>query len=337
MKMTLSHRYLAANLNVLEKLGFSKAVSYEVLELKQAVIETTAGRIDVARFLHLLNQAADQLENPQIALQMGYRFRIATFAQTGGVYGYCRNLKQVIDFNNRYQRLAIHVGDVVYEQDTNGRHYMRLVPFYSDVEHYRPITDLIMGAYVTAFRWLSWGSGEDIVGACLPYSRPSDMSYHDKIFQTKIAFNSDKTCLEFPEAAMSQDLPTHDPERLAKAKSKLEILLSADNATRSFNDAVEASIRGAIESGHVTSHIVADRMELSWSALRRNLKESGRGFRLRVDDVRQVMFLELYNSGESFSQIAQSLAYNDQPALNRAFHRWYGMSPTQWKTQQKQD
>jgi AraC-like DNA-binding protein len=41
-------------------------------------------------------------------------------------------------------------------------------------------------------------------------------------------------------------------------------------------------------------------------------------------------------AGKSFAQISMSLAYNDQPAMNRAFKRWFGMTPSQWrKTQSK--
>ena len=129
---------------------------------------------------------------------------------------------------------------------------------------------------------------------------------------------------------MTQKLTTYDVEKLTRAQAQLDQLLGSETAAASLDAAVEAAIRGAIGSGRITTHVVADRMRLDWPELKAELQQSGPGFRDRVDAIRKKMFVEYYEKGHSFAEISQALAYNDQPAFNRAFKRWYGMSPTQW-------
>ena len=337
MKMTLSHRYLSANLDILDKFGFPRDRALGILGLDAAKLENSSDRMSLDPFIDCINAAAIFTSDPNIALRMGYKFRVGTFGQTGNLYAYCETLKEVIPMNDRYQKVAIDAGHVEYLKDPSGGHHMCFRPYYSDVIRYRPITDMIMASYVTTYRWLTWGSGEDILSTHLPYPKPVDISAHEEIFKSNLVFESENTCLEFSEVAMSQTITTHDPERLSRAQLKLDKILGVQMATQSFEQAVMAAIQGAVESGQVSSHIVAERMGLSWSALRTQLNASGEGMRSRLDRVRKSMFIEQQKSGQSFSEIAMSLAYNDQAAMNRAFRRWFGMTPSEWRRQQVQN
>lgn len=334
MKMTLSHRFLKVNLDILDSLGFGKAKALDVLDIDPARLGNLSDRMSLDPFVDCLNVAAEAMSDPTIALRLGYKFRVGTFGQTGGVYAYCQNLKDVILMNDRYQKIAIDAGRAEYEVDSNGRHHMCFLPHYSDMERYRPITDMIMASYVTTYRWLSWGSGEKIISACLPYAEPEDSHLHNEIFQSEIHYESESCRLEFSENSMSQTITTYDPERLTKAQIKLDKILGLQMAAQSFECAIMAAIRGAIESGQVSSEIVAHRLGMNPSTLRAKLNESGKGMRQRLDQMRKAMFIEKHEKGQSFSEIAIGLAYNDQAAMNRAFSRWCGMTPSEWRRQQ---
>ena len=335
MEMTLSYGYLDANLIILDMLGFPKSRALAFLGLDESSLRWSLDRLDIDSFIDVINAAADFTAEPNIALYLGHKFRVGTFGQTGNLYGSCKDLREVILMNDRYQKVAIDAGRVEYMQDPSGGHHMCFRPYYADTERHRPITDIIMASYVTTYRWLTWGSGENILSTRLPYPRPKNIKVHQEIFQSNIQFDSPHTCLEFSESAMFQDIITHDPERLARAQIKLDGILGQQMALKAFETAVDAAIRGAIESGKVSSHIVAQRMGLSWSALRTQLAESGEGIRPRLDRIRRSMFIEKYEAGQNLTQIAMSLAYNDQAAMNRAFRRWFDMTPSEWRRQRE--
>ena len=207
---------------------------------------------------------------------------------------------------------------------------MCFIPHYADLERYRLITDMLVASYVATYRWLSWGGGEDIVCTQLPYVKAGEQAEYERLLQTRVDLGSAHICLEFSELAMSQKLTTRDPERLARKRMTLDKIIGEQTAAADFEKGVEAAIRGAIKSGRVSAQVVADRMGLSASEFRTRLAETGEGIRPRIDRVRKSIFIEKNKQGLSFSQVALCLAYNDQAAMNRAFRRWFDMTPTQW-------
>ena len=334
MKMTMSHHYLKANVKILDSLGFPREMALDALGIDDTLLKVSRDRISLDRFVTCINAAADYTSNPNIALRLGHKFRVGNFGQTGGLYSYCKSLVDVIRLNNRYQKLAIDAGVVDSIQGDTGRFRMLFRPYYQDMEKYRPVTDLIMASYMTTYSWLTWGSGEGVLSTHLSYPQPDDISAHQEIFQSDLVFGTNETFMEFSQATASEVITTHNPERLTQATVKLDKLLGLQMEAHAFERAVDAAIRGALSSGQISSHVVAERMGMSWSKLRLRLQDSGEGIRPRLDRIRRSIFMEEYQAGKSFAQISLALAYNDQPAMNRAFKRWFGMTPSQWSKAQ---
>jgi len=336
-RMTMSMRYLLRQINTLEKLGFSQSDSRKALNFSDDIFSNKAARIPIDAVLPLFEAAEKALNEPLIGLQVGFQFRAANYARTGSIYSHCENLLQVIEMNQRYQRLAIDVAEIHYEvitgDDNIPRHHMCFITYYDDHVRYRHITDLVMGAYGTTYRWLSWGSGEDIKAVYLPYEEPKNKSLYQKVFQCEAHFNSPKGIMEYSANMMTQPLTTHDPEKLAHTIAQLDKIMGTLNTKASLKNAIETSMRAALKTGSISTAILSKRLGRSERQLRKEMKESDLKYRALLDTVRQDMFLELHKKGDSFSTIAQSLAYNDQAAFNRAFRRWYEVSPSQWSSE----
>ena len=341
LRMGLSTPYLMAQLDTLNNLGFSYKQSFEALGYDEKHISDASLRIPVDTLLPLFSAAEKALGNPLIGLETGFRFRIGTFAKTGAVYSFCRDLKQVIGLNRRYQGLAIDTADITYDPvtDESGdtHHYMRFDTYYNEHEKYRHITDMVMGSYGTAYRWLSWGSGEDIKAVHLPYAAPPDIGLYERVFLCDIIFDAPIAALEFTEKMMTAPLTTHDPDKLALLIAKLDSVSGHRNAQLSLKTAIEAAMRIALQKGTISSAILANRLSRSERQFRQDMKAANISYRQLLDEVRQKVFLEKYEAGESFASIAQSLSYNDQPAFNRAFRRWYDLSPREWALKRAED
>ena len=335
MEMTLSNQYLNANLDILQQLGFPRDEALKVLTMDEADVLRSNDRLSIDKFLSCLIAASDYTSNQRIGLHMGLKFRVGGLGDTGSIYSYCDNLEEVMTIHNLYQRAAIDAGQIKYLQKPDGTHHMCFIPHYSDLARYRLITDVLVAAYVSTYRWLSWGGGEDIVCTQLPYVKAGEQAAYEDLLKTRIDLDAKHICLEFSELAMSQKLTTRDPERLARKRMTLDKIFGQQTASADFEKGVEAAIRGAIENGHVSAQIVADRMGLNASTFRTHLAATSEGMRPRVDRIRKAMFIEKNKAGLTFAQISHDLAYNDQAAMNRAFRRWFDMTPTQWLAKQQ--
>ncbi|MNT89834.1 HTH-type transcriptional regulator VirS [compost metagenome] len=73
-------------------------------------------------------------------------------------------------------------------------------------------------------------------------------------------------------------------------------------------------------------------MHLSTRKLQRQLELEGYTFQDLLTESRQAMACHyLQDSTIKISQLADLLGYADQSAFSRAFQRWHGLSPREWR------
>lgn len=95
---------------------------------------------------------------------------------------------------------------------------------------------------------------------------------------------------------------------------------------------VQHLITSFLPSGRITVQQVADYMMLSSRTLQRYLADEGTSFQGLLETTRQTMAVRyLRESDISLTQLSGMLGYADLAAFSRAFHRWYGKSPRQWR------
>ncbi len=77
---------------------------------------------------------------------------------------------------------------------------------------------------------------------------------------------------------------------------------------------------------------VAKKLAVSPRTLQRQLKESGVDFKALADDTRRRFSLNyLRDRKNSLTEIAYLLGYSEVSAFNRAFRRWTGLTPSDYR------
>lgn len=333
-KMTMASAYLEAQLDTLASFGFSKQDSLDLLNISADNLSDKYARFDVSLLNVLYNKAAQSLNDPEISLKTGFEFRVSTFEQTGNIYTVCDNIRQVVNMNTLYQRMAIYAGDVslVYHKDVP-ECFLNFASFYEGVEDNRHITNVIFGAYGTAFRWLNWGSGKGLKAVHLRQSPPADLDIFAKVFDCPVTFKAPNNRLEFFPEHLDLEFPTRNPIKRAQFESQLNYVMGKIAKEQNFLTRVKTNLTELMNEGRVDFASLATAMDISEKQLRLTLKESKTNFRQELDAVRIEAFKHGVESGESYVSIAQKLCYNDQAAFSRAFKRWYGVAPSKWSNE----
>lgn len=333
-KMTMASRYLEAQLDTLASFGVCKQESLKLLNITIEDLSDKYARFDVSLLNPLYENAAQSLNDPEISLRTGFEFRVSTFEQTGNIYTVCDNIRQVVNMNKLYQRLAIYAGDVSLVCDEKiPECFLDFAPFYQDVEKNRHITNVIFAAYGTAFRWLNWGSGKGLKAVHLSQSPPTDQAIFDKVFDCPVTFNADHNRLEFFPKHLDLEFPTSNPIKRAQFESQLKYVMGKIAKEQNFLTKVKTNLTDLMNNGRVDFASLAAEMMMSEKQLRHSLKESGSSFRKELDAARIDVFKHSLKAGESYVRIAQKLCYNDQAAFSRAFKRWYGVAPSNWSNE----
>lgn len=326
-RMTQSGLFTESQLTTLAARGYDRARALGILKVTETDFANSRLRIRLERIAEMYRDAEVQLNDPHIGLEVGYAFRVSNFAESGRIYSYCKNFREVVAMNGQYQGLAIHAADISLVEE-NGRAFVHFEPHFDRPDEMRHITELVFGSYGTAFRWLNWGSGKGNRAVFLRHKRVSKAAIYDQVFDCPVTFGAPYNRLEvFPEI-LDVNLATSDPERLAMVCDRLDGILDERARTpSSLENAVRAAVRICLVDGKVNLECVATVMSRTPRQLRSELSGADLAFRQILETERKDGFDHLRQRGASFAEIADALGYNDQSALTRAYKRWHGRSP----------
>ena len=91
-------------------------------------------------------------------------------------------------------------------------------------------------------------------------------------------------------------------------------------------------IKDALPSGIPFAADIGRHLGMSTRTLSRRLSEKGTTYRQLVQDTQQKISTDLLtNTSETVSEIAFQTGFSEQSAFNRAFKRWTGQSPLEYR------
>lgn len=164
------------------------------------------------------------------------------------------------------------------------------------------------------------------------HSKPADITAHKHTFGCPIYFNQPINRLCLPIDTLQ--LPVvRGNERLHKA---LEPYLEKERQQRSASDEllpqITRIVAAEMSSGAPSIDEICDQLNLSRRTLQRRLKEHGIEFSTLVEDVRRELALSyMKESNYSMTEISLLVGYSESASFTRAFRRWTGQSPQQYR------
>jgi AraC-like DNA-binding protein len=161
---------------------------------------------------------------------------------------------------------------------------------------------------------------------------PADVREHSRVFQCPVRFGADACRLVIARDVW--EMPCHGADDMlfsvldTHARMLLDQRPSASELANRVRGAVETELRG----GHPTLESIAKRMAMSPRTLQRRLKDEGIAFNDVVDAMRfQAAKVYLADREIAGTEIAYLLGFAEQSSFNRAFRRWTGQTPTEYR------
>ncbi len=147
-----------------------------------------------------------------------------------------------------------------------------------------------------------------------------------------LMFRAASNALVFDLADVDRRSVTDDPRLLATAVPLADELLSRTAPRGDFVALVEEKVRAGLETREVEATDVARRLRLATRTLQRRLEERGTTFREVVERVRRdVALCRLRDPDRTLEDVAASAGFTDVAAFARAFKRWTGAPPGQYR------
>lgn len=163
---------------------------------------------------------------------------------------------------------------------------------------------------------------------CLPGNSPEEFQL---TFGCPVSFGAPETRCYFDRSMLDLPLVHADPEAAvaheAVAHRQMRRVLRQD-----IIDSVRTSLASQLENESCTVKAIAEQLDRSPRRLRSELLEAGTSFNQILDEVRQSVAKKLLaRSEETIEHIAQLAGFSDTSAFFRAFKKWTGITPTQYR------
>lgn len=159
--------------------------------------------------------------------------------------------------------------------------------------------------------------------------------HYQSAFNCPTVFNQQYDSIELDTDFLDIELSSHNPQLHGLVSSYLSMVEIDSNSTSKPNLSTSKQARHLIQkllpTGQLSRPVIAENMKLHERALHRKLQSEGYTFEALVDEVRITEAKKLLaHDAIPMSQIAGLLGYNEQSSFNRAFKRWFNMTPKQY-------
>lgn len=145
-----------------------------------------------------------------------------------------------------------------------------------------------------------------------------------------VRVRSRQNAIHFDTAELDAHLPTADRVLHRLLGGYLDRVRSLRNP--SFVDRVRDYARGALPNGSCTIERCAEKFGLSVRTVQSRLAEGHTSFTGVVEELRlSLAKSHLEGSDATLDEIAEVLGYGEQTSFGRAFKRWTGMTPKQYR------
>lgn len=163
--------------------------------------------------------------------------------------------------------------------------------------------------------------------AHLAHERPADTTELERLLGPNLVFDAEITALVFDRDALATPM---DRSKIALVNSPVSKSDLPHNRTAT---AVARAVQEMARHGRPTIFEVAESLSMSVRTLQRHLAEWGVTFEQLLDDLLfHYAMIELREEGRSVTDIAFDLGYSDSAHFTRAFKRWTGYTPRQFRS-----
>ena len=217
-------------------------------------------------------------------------------------------------------RLAVHEGRATFGY---GIHVPGLA-------HTDQIYDLAVAAIASVMRQLC-GTGWQPDVVLLPRKRPADIRPYQQHFAAPLRFDSVVAAVAFPESHLSRAVADADPllHRLLLDNARVAIAATDPMLHTDVRQTIRLLMGQQCSRGEV-----ARSLGMHERTLGRRLQASGTTFQRLLDETRLDMARQLLRDTRApVSRIAAALGYGDPTVFTRAFARWAGQTPSQFRAE----
>jgi AraC-like DNA-binding protein len=333
---SVSVAYLQGLLDYLERHGVASAALLERAQLSPQLLAQRDQRIAASTYLELLGLGVRLSGDDCLGLHLGEAVRPGYYGVLGYLVMSCATLADALHRQARYAALVGNLGrvELTDEPPREGREPQVAHSWQPLLaQQQRQLSEETLAAWMTFGHWIS---GLDIPPSEVRFQHPApaDTGEHLRIFRCPVLFGQADNALVFPKRLLSAPLGQADAQVRLMLDAYAERLLGEIQQGHSVLDRARLELIRQLPEAGAELGLIAARLAISPRTLQRRLREAGLSFNRLVDETRQQLVLRyLRDPALELAEIAFLVGFSEPGSLARAFRRWTGQSPGEYRRQ----
>jgi len=195
----------------------------------------------------------------------------------------------------------------------------------------RQTAEFLLAAWVRAGRVITgidWAPDE----VHFAHSAPADATDHARFFRTDVHFGMGENALVLPRRLLETSCTRADPALVAVLDRYAADRLAQMPQSHGIADRVRSELVDQLRGGEPSASRLAARLKMSVRSLNRLLAAENTSYQQLLDRLRRDLAeRHLARQQMSISEVAFLLGYSELSSFHRAFKRWTGRTPAQFR------
>lgn len=313
----------------LEELGIPPVALLRRAGLPMTLFEQSKIWVTTEEMFSLYEAIFEISADPAIGLKLGSEERIERYDPIAIAALYTRSFRDALGRMARYKRLTCPEEIRIVERGNECA--VQFVWLLAGKPEPPTLIDCCFAWIVAIGRR---GMGHGVTPKRVEFKRPEcNHQLYENHFGCPVKFGARHNMLLFHGKDLAQPFVTHNPDLLEMVAPQLEVELMEQLANKSLREQVKGILKKFLAGQRPRLEDVAVELRVSTRTLQRRLLEERITFQNLVEEARRELACHyLLQSSLELNETAYLLGYEDPNSFFRAFQRWEGTSPGEWRS-----
>jgi AraC-like DNA-binding protein len=316
-------------------LGADRAALLENVGITPATLEQADARISYEQLGTLERNAIRLTKDPALGLRLGRANGLLNNGLVGVAAATSENLEAAFRLLKQYYLQTLPGWDINLRVDGE-RGFFTLQETIPRGDLRAFATEALLAGFYGIVKQ-AIGREFSVTRVRLSYPRPAHWKlYAEQIVEAPLLFDEPVTEVEFDASILRVPIATADPV----TRSVLVQYVATEAARSAPVDGAAAQVRKILLANGGRRMGLADvarALQTSARSLRRALSQMGTSYHAVADDILRARAVERVRSGRvKVEHIAQELGFTDARSFRRAFKRWTGRNPNDYRREADQ-
>ncbi|GMR05996.1 MAG: AraC family transcriptional regulator [Gammaproteobacteria bacterium] len=313
---------------VIESYGLDPEPFFRKARIDPRLMNDPQARFSLLAIDTIYSELYETINDPCMGLKLANLWHPSHLSSLGYAWLASSTLSTALSRLSRYVRI---INDAITVQLEENKEHL-IVTISSDSReipaHFHADA---ASAIILSMCRVNYGEELNPVSVSFSHSVTDCSGEYFSFFRCPVEFGAEQNRIVFTSEVVSKRLNSSNPQ-LAQINDQVMISYLARLDKDDIIQQVKVAIIDQLPSGNVTDDSVSEAVYTSKRSLQRKLHEKGTTFKAILTEVREDLALKyIYDRTLTLTEISFMLGFSEMSSFSRAFKRWTGESPKEFR------